>query len=176
MQVAINLKADLHHSLSPYPLPHPTPHPHPPLGSCMDPHLFSLPAGKGRDGHYAVLLSWASDVEQGCLSAKHISMPCLHEQRWWNKLNIRARTSNFCLFTPEHFNSFQGDFWIANRDSPWIIHYLLSISLHSNRQPILAWPYTARQPYLPNQNKERASLWSSMVLNNVTCKLGLHSI
>lgn len=38
-----------------------------PLGSHMGPHLFMLPAEKGRDEHYALLQSRASDVGPACL-------------------------------------------------------------------------------------------------------------
>lgn len=75
-----------------------------PSGSYMDPHLFLLPAEKGRDGHYALLQSRGFWCSAG-LSAKHTSMPCSHEQRWWNKLDICARMGNFYLFSPAYICS-----------------------------------------------------------------------
>jgi len=59
MQEMINLSAELLHASIHTSLQAPS-------GSCMGPHLFLLPAEKGRDGHYA-LLQRASDVGLACL-------------------------------------------------------------------------------------------------------------
>lgn len=103
-----------------------------PLGSHTGPNLLCLPTEKGNDGHYVLLQSRASD--RAGPSAKYTSMPCSHEQRWWNKFDIWARMGSFYLQI--HAQQFPRWLLKLHKDSQWIIHYLPSISVHSNRQQI----------------------------------------
>lgn len=131
MQEAINLRADLHHSLPPIHTLLPAP-----SGSYMGPHLFLLPAEKGRDGHYALLQSRASDVGPACLlntlqcparMNRDDEISWISEQEW---------ATSICLAVPLYAQQFPRWLFKLHRDSPWIIHYLPSISVHSNRQQI----------------------------------------
>lgn len=98
MQEVINLRAELQHSLSPsthYCRPHRAL-----IRALICSGYLQRKAETGITLYCkAELLMWAG------LSAKHTSMPCLHEQRWWNKLDIWARTGNFYLFGPTDIRS-----------------------------------------------------------------------
>lgn len=75
-------------------------------------HLSLLPVEKGRDGHYALLQSRAFWCAGADLSAKHISIPWSHEQRWWNKVGYLSNNGQLLSVWPWLYalNSFQGDF------------------------------------------------------------------
>lgn len=102
---AINLRADLHHSLPPS-----THHcqPHWALTQALICSCYlQRKAEMGITLHCKSRAFWC----RAGLSAKHTSMPCSHERGWWNKLDIWARMGNFYLFSPAYMlNSFQGDF------------------------------------------------------------------
>lgn len=98
MQEAINLKADL-------------------TTPCLHPHTIASPTGplyvpssvlvtcRERQRWALRFIANPSFWCRAGLSAKHTSMPCSHEQRWWNKLDIEARIGNFSLFSPVYICS-----------------------------------------------------------------------
>lgn len=104
MQKAINLKADL---TTPCLYPHTTASP---IGLLCVPSSVLVTCRERQRWALRFIANPSFWCRAG-LSAKHTSMPCWHEQRWWNKLDIWARMGNFSLFSPVYMlNSFQGDF------------------------------------------------------------------
>lgn len=131
MQEAINLRADLHHSLSP------STHHCQPHRALTQPLICSCYLQrKGRDGHYASLQSRASDVGPACL-LNTLQCPApmngddeiswISEQEW---------ATSICLALPIYAQQFPRWLFKLHRDSPWVIHYLPSESVHSNRRQI----------------------------------------
>lgn len=171
----LNAKGDKSQSWSPsLPASIYTPLPAP-LGSYMGPHLFWLPAEKGSDGHYALLQSWASDVGLVCLlntlqcparMNRDDEISLISEQEW--------ATPN-CLALPIYAQQFPRWLFKLHRDSPWIIHYLPSISVHSNRQQISSCHTQGNKSIclpahpLPITPVKKKKCYTA--LNNVTSKL-----
>ncbi len=144
-----------------------------PSGSYMGPHLFLLPAEKGRDGHYALLQSRASDVGLACLlntlqcparMNRDDEISWISEQEW---------ATSICLALPIYAQQFPRWLFKLHRDSPWIIHYLPSISVHSNRQQISSCHTRGNESSCQSKIKEMKCYTA---LNNVTSKLVLYTI
>lgn len=152
----------------------------------MGPHLFWLPAEKGSDGHYALLQSWASDVGLVCLlntlqcparMNRDDEISLISEQEW---------ATPTCLALPIYAQQFPRWLFKLHRDSPWIIHYLPSISVHSNRQQISschtqgnksiclpAHPLPISRFKKKREKKKKKECYSA--LNNVTSEVLFHT-
>lgn len=103
-----------------------------PSGSYMGPHLFLLPAEKGRDGHYALLQSRASDVALACLLNTLQCPACMNRDDEISWISEQEWATSICLALPIYAQQFPRWLFKLHRDFPWIIHYLPSISMHSN--------------------------------------------
>lgn len=150
MQGAINLSSDLYHSL------HPSTQPHRAL-------IWALICSgylqrKGRDGHYALLQSRASDVGPACLLNTLQCPPRMNRDDEISWISEQEWATSICL-APLPINAQQFPRWLfkLHGDSPWIIHYLPSVSVHSNRQQISSC-HTQRNKSICLQNKSSVIL------------------
>lgn len=126
IQQAINLKADL---------TTPCLHPHTiasPIGLLYVPSSVLVTCRERQSGHYALLQIRASDVGLACLlntlqcparMNRDDEISWISKQEWATSLHLAL---------PIYAQQFPRWLFKLHRDSPWIIHYLPSICVHSN--------------------------------------------
>ena len=72
----------------------------------MGPHLFLLPAEKGRDGHYALLQSRASDVALACLLNTLQCPARMNRDDEISWISEQERATSICLALPIYAQQF----------------------------------------------------------------------